>query len=66
MPYEDRYFRVGKSHPTEDRVKILLSLVQNLDVFVWSSYEVLDVDPDFITYRLNMDPLLPPKKQKPR
>ena len=66
MPYEDRYFRVGKSHPTEDHVKILLSLVQNLDIFVWSSYKVPGVDPEFITHRLNIDPLFPPKKQKPR
>ena len=33
MLYSDRYFRVGKSISVEDRVEILLSLVQNLDVF---------------------------------
>jgi len=33
LPYEDRHFQIGKSLPTEDRVKVLLSLVQNLDIF---------------------------------
>ena len=43
-----------------------MSLMQNLDVFKWSPYEVPGVDPAFITHRLNVDPLVPPKKQKPR
>ena len=66
MPYEDRYFWIGKSLPTEDRVKMLLSLAQNLDVFSWSSYEVPGVDLEFIVHKLNMDPLFPPKRKKPR
>ena len=49
-----------------DRVEMLLLLVQNVDVFVWSLYEVPGVDPEFIVHRLNVDPLFPPKKQKPR
>ena len=40
--------------------------MQNLDVFKWSPYEVPGVDLAFITHRLNVDPLVPPKKQKPR
>ena len=50
----------------EDQVKVLLSLIQNLDVFAWNLYEVPRVDPTFITHRLNLDPLVTPKKQKPR
>ena len=50
----------------EDRVEVLLSLVQNFDVFVWNPYEVLGVDPAFITHKLNVDPLVPLKKQKLR
>ena len=49
-----------------DRVEMLLLLVQNVDVFVWSPYEVPGVDPEFIVYKLNVDPLFPPNKQKPR
>ena len=48
------------------RVKMLLFLIQNVDVFVWSPYEVLGVDPEFIVHKLNIDPLYPSKKQKPR
>ena len=49
-----------------DRVAILLALVQNLGVFIQSPYKVPSVDPNFITHKLNVDPLFPPKKQKPR
>ena len=50
----------------EDRVEMLLFLIQNVDVFAWSPYEVPRVDPEFIVHRLNVDPLFPPKKQKSR
>ena len=62
MLYSERYFQVGKSLLIEDRVEILLSLVQNLDVFAWNSYEVPIMDPTFIMHKLNIDPLAPPKK----
>lgn len=45
-----------------DRVAMLLALVQNLDVFMWSPYKVTGVDPKFIVHKLNMDPLFSPKK----
>ena len=47
-------------------MKVLLSLVQNLDIFAWSPYKVSRVDLKFIVHRLNVDPLYPLKKQKPR
>ena len=50
----------------EDRVNILLLLVQNLDIFAWSPYDVLGVDPKFITHKLSVDLTFPPEKQKPR
>ena len=50
----------------KERVEMLLFLIQNVDVFAWSPYEVLGVDPEFIVHKLNMDPLYPTKKQKPR
>ena len=49
-----------------DKVKMLLLLIQNVDVFAWSPYEVPRVDPEFIVHKLNVDPSFPPKKQKPR
>ena len=50
----------------KDRINLLLTLVQNLDIFAWSPYEVLRVDPEFITHKFNVDPFFPPKKQRPR
>ena len=50
----------------EDMVKTLLFLMQNVDVFAWSSYKVPKVNPKFIIHKLNVDPSFPPKKQKSR
>ena len=36
----------------EDRVGMLLFLIRNVDVFVWNPYEVLGVDPEFISTSL--------------
>ena len=66
LPDTDRYFQVGANMGGEDKVEMLLLLIQNVDVFAWSPYEVLKVDPEFIVHRLNVDPSFPPKKQKPR
>ena len=62
LPDDDRSFQIGASMTDEDRVKMLLFLVQNVNVFAWSPYEVLGVDPEFIVHKLNVDPLSPPKK----
>ena len=66
FPNIDRYFQIGASMKDRDKVEMLLFLLQNVDVFAWSSYEVPRVDPEFIVHKLNVDPLFPPKKQKPR
>ncbi|XP_023876281.1 uncharacterized protein LOC111988726 [Quercus suber] len=50
----------------QDKVEMLLLLIQNVDVFAWNPYEVPEVDPEFIVHRLNVDPSHPPKKQRPR
>ena len=49
-----------------DKVKMLLLLIQNVDVFAWNPYVVPGVDPEFIVHKLNVDPSFPPKKQKPK
>ena len=49
-----------------DKIKMLLFLIQNVDVFAWSPYEVPGVDPELIIHKLNVVPSFPPKKQKPR
>ena len=61
---ENRSFQIGASMPNKDKVEMLLLLVQNVDVFAWSPYEVLGVDLEFIVHRLNVDLLYPHKKKK--
>ena len=62
----DIYFQIGISMEDQDKVEMLLFLIQNVDVFAWSPYDVLKVDPEFIIHKLNVDPSFPLKKQKPR
>ena len=66
LPDVDRYFQIGASMKDEDKVGVLLFLVQNIDIFAWNPYKVPGVDLEFIVYKLNVDPLFPSKKQKPR
>ena len=66
LPDTDRYFQIGVSMGSQDKVEMLLLLIQNVDVFAWTPYEVPKVDPEFIVYKLNIDPSFPPKKQKPK
>ena len=63
---DDRSFFIGASVKDKERVEMLLFLVQNVDVFAWSPYEVPGVHPKFIIHKLNVDPSYPPKKQKSR
>ena len=58
----DRYFQIGASMGSQDKVEMLLLLIKNVDVFAWTPYEVLGVDLEFIVHKLNIDPSFPPKK----
>ena len=53
---------IGASVKDEERVEMLLFLVQNVDVFAWSLYKVPGVDLEFIVHKLNVDPLYLSKK----
>ena len=66
IPDDDKSFLIGVSVKEKERLEMLLFLVQNVDVFAWSPYEVLVVDSEFIVHKLNVKPLYRPKKQKPR
>ena len=41
-------------------------MARNIDVFAWSPYKALGVDPKFIYHQLNVDSNCIPKKKKPR
>lgn len=49
-----------------NKIEFLLFLIQNLDIFVRSPYNVPRVDPYFIFHLLNISPEYTPKRQKPR
>ena len=57
---DDKSFQIRASMKNEDRVGMLLFLVQNMDIFAWSPYKVPGIDPKFIVNKLNLDPLFPP------
>ena len=40
---------------SQDKVKTLLLLIQNVDVFAWTPYEVPRVDSEFIVHKLNIE-----------
>ena len=66
LPDDDKNFLIGASLVDEERVEMLLFLVKIIDAFAWKPYEVRRVVPKFMVHRLNVDPLYPPKKQKPK
>ena len=62
----EKFFQVGSQLPQQEREELVEFLKRNIDVFAWNTYEALGVDPDFICHHLNVNPLVPPKKQLPR
>ena len=52
LPDKDRSFQIGVGMKDKDKVETLLSLVQNVDVFIWSLYEVPRLDPEFMVHAL--------------
>ena len=40
----------------------MVFLRKNIDVFTWSAYEALRVDPNLICHYLNVNPTVVPKK----
>ena len=62
IPNTDRYFQIETRMKNQDRVEMLLFLLQNMDVFAWSLYEVPGIDLEFIVHELIVDPSFPPKK----
>ena len=62
LPDAGKYFQVGSSMKEGDKIKMLLYLIQNVDVLAWSPYEVPRVEPEFIVHKLNVDPSFPPMK----
>ena len=48
------------------KTELLVFLRNNIDVFAWSTYDALGIDPEFICHRLNVSPGARPRRQPPR
>ena len=49
--------------PPQEKEELIEFLRRNIDVFAWSAYKTLGVDPNFICHHLNVNPSVTPKKQ---
>ena len=63
---EEKFFQVGVHLPPRENEELIDFLRKNIDIFAWSAYEALGVDPDFICHHLNINSFIFPKKQPPR
>ena len=61
----EKFFHIGSQLPQQERKELIEFLKQNIDVFAWNTYEAPGVDPKFICYHLNVNPLVAPKNQFP-
>ena len=62
----EKFFQVGAQLPPQEKEELIEFLRGNIDVFAWSAYEALGVDPSFIFHNLNVNSFVTPKKQPPR
>ena len=62
----ENFFQVEAQLPPQKREELIVFLKRNIDVFAWSAYKALEVDPDFICHHLNVNTSVIPKKQAPR
>ena len=63
---EEKIFQVRVQLPPWERQDLIDFLRKNIDMFAWSTYEALGVDPNFICHRLNINPSAITKKQPPQ
>ena len=62
---EENFFRVGSQLPSLEKVALVKFLEDNIDMFAWSTYDVLEIDPKFICHQLNVNPKATPRRLPP-
>ena len=60
----EKFFQVRARLPPQEKEKLIGFLRRNLDVFAWSAYKALGVDPSFC-HHLNVNSYVILKKQPP-
>jgi len=58
----EKFFQGGVQLPPQEKEELIEFLKRNVDVFTWSAYKALGVDPSFIYHHLNVNPSITPKK----
>ena len=61
-----KFFQIWAKLPLHEREQLVEFLRENVDVFSWSMYEALGIDPSFICHHVNVNPSITPKRQPPR
>lgn len=61
-----KVLKIGSSLSRKDRTDIEAFLRRNLDVFSWMHDDMVGIDPEIMSHRLNIDPIYKSKKQKRR
>ena len=54
---------MGSLLPPLEKTELLKFLKVNVDVFSWSTYDVPEIDPEFVCHQLNVNPETKPCKQ---
>ena len=60
---KEKFFQVGDQLHPQEKQELTVFLRKNINVFAWSAYEALGVDPYLICHHLNVNPAVVPKKQ---
>ena len=60
----DRFGSIGSLLEPDHRERLIQYLKKNLDIFVWSHEDKPGIDPQIVSYRLNVDPSFLLIKQK--
>ena len=47
---------MGSQLPSLEKAVLVKFLEDNIDVFAWSTYDVHEIDPEFICHWLNVNP----------
>ena len=62
----ERTTKIGAKLPPKVKGSLVQFLKDNKDVFAWSHEDMPGINPSIISHKLNVDPSLPPVKQKRR
>ena len=59
---KEQYFQLGSQLPPLKKAEFVKFIEVNIDVFAWSTYDVLRIDLGFICHQLNVNPEAMPHK----